>query len=254
MICGKSYNLLKRELAMYASLPFYRSYNTERYLDYKMRKEALNWPDIITYVNLDLDTEHYTCVKQIKVPDHLYVLVNKHNQLNNQYVPCDLEEINPTFSLQGLRLRREARRAFEIMSRCALRDGIILTAISTYRSYDYQETVYFSKFTPEMNLEDYQNFRDKVSARPGHSEHQTGLAVDINDLEETFELTPEGKWLAAHSYRYGFILRYPKNKEHITGYSFEPWHFRYLGVDLAVEVYQSGLTYDEFYVRNLCPQ
>jgi D-alanyl-D-alanine carboxypeptidase len=100
-------------------------------------------------------------------------------------------------------------------------------------------------------MDEYQTERDKVSARAGHSEHQTGLAVDINDLEQTFEDTQEGRWLAINSYQYGFILRYPKGKEHITGYDYEPWHFRYLGLELARDVYRSNLTYDEYYIRQL---
>jgi D-alanyl-D-alanine carboxypeptidase len=177
--------------------------------------------------------------------------VNKHNQLPQDYIPEDLEEINPDCSIPGLVLRHTARIAFEKMCSSANQSGIILKAISTFRCYTYQKEVYFRKKTPDMSMEEYEKERDKVSARPGHSEHQTGLAVDINDLEESFEQTPEGKWLAANSFQYGYILRYPKGKEQITGYNYEPWHFRYVGLELARAIYSSGLTYDEYYARYL---
>jgi D-alanyl-D-alanine carboxypeptidase len=194
--------------------------------------------------------EFYTNIQRISDPDDLTVLVDKFHQLDRCYVPCDLEEIDPLYNSGELLLRHEARLAFEVMCREAEFEGFHLEAISTYRSFDYQEKVYFKNLTQEVLLESYQAERDKVSARAGHSEHQTGLAVDINDLEKTFEAAPEGRWLANNSYRFGFILRYPQSKESITGYDFEPWHFRYLGKELAKAVWNSGLTYDEF-IQNI---
>lgn len=241
------------ELAEYCILPFYNQDYIDRYIKFKVINPSINWVDVITYVNLDLDYRFYSNIKPILEPCLLNVLVNKHYQLPSDYIPKDLEEIKSDCSLTGLMLRHTARKAFEEMCKEAECEGIYLTAISTFRSFDYQEQVYLSKKIPEMKMEDYQKERDKVSARPGHSEHQTGLAVDINDLEETFENTPEGKWLAENSYKYGFILRYPKGKENITGYNYEPWHFRYIGMDLATAVYISGLTYDEYYIRYIYP-
>lgn len=191
--------------------------------------------------------EYYKNIREILVPGSLTVLVDKFNRLAEDYVPEDLEIIASRYNPEGLMLRHAARIAFEEMCKNACQEGLELTAISTYRSYYYQWKVYLNNITPYMAIEDYRSVRDKVSARPGHSEHQTGLAVDINDLEQTFEATPEGKWLAANSYRYGFILRYPRGKETITGYDYEPWHYRYLGLELAEAVYISNMTYDEFY-------
>jgi LAS superfamily LD-carboxypeptidase LdcB len=159
--------------------------------------------------------------------------------------------IAPEYNESTLLLRHSARVCFEAMCRDARQEGIILKAISTFRSFLYQNQVYYKNWDEEVPLIHYQAERDKVSARAGHSEHQTGLAVDINDLEETFADTPEGIWLADHAFNYGFILRYPKGKEYITGYNYEPWHFRYIGTLLAEKLYQSGLTYDEFVIRFL---
>ncbi len=191
--------------------------------------------------------EFYTEICQVINPDNLSVLVNKSNQLSDDYIPKDLEIIDYRFNPEGLMLRHEARLAFEDMCYHALLQGYYLVAISTFRSYYYQWKIYLKDITPYIPLEEYMEVRDRISARPGHSEHQTGLAVDINDLEQTFETTPEGVWLAANSYQYGFVLRYPKGKEAITGYDFEPWHFRYLGKELARDVYFSQMTYDEYY-------
>jgi D-alanyl-D-alanine carboxypeptidase len=231
-------------------IPFYDSTKEERYMRYKQAFNYLSWEDAVTYVNIGLDQEYYTNVQLINNPVDLTVLVNKYRQLDKDYVPPDLERMDTRFNPEGLCLRHCARQAFNIMCESALSDGIHMEAVSAYRSFSYQQEVYYRNQTADISLEDYQAIRDKVSARAGHSEHQTGLAVDINELEESFEETIAGRWLAANSHRYGFILRYPKGKEDITGYSYEPWHFRYLGKELACDVYLSGLTYDEYYMRH----
>lgn len=239
------------ESPMYYQIPFYDNPKEERYINYKKEHQSYRWEEVITYVNLGLDYEFYSNVQNISNPFSLEVLVNKYNRLPGNYTPADLEMIKPCFNTGGLVLRHDARISFEIMCDAAAEVGILLEAISTFRSFIYQNQVYLKNFTQELDISEYQLIRDKVSARAGHSEHQTGLAVDINDLEQTFEATPEGRWLAANSNRYGYILRYPKGKEHITGYDYEPWHFRYIGLKIADKVYHSGLTYDEYYARYL---
>lgn len=142
----------------------------------------------------------------------------------------------------------EARAAFEKMAADAKKAGFDITAFSTYRSYEYQETLYNNY----VNRDGKEN-ADRYSARPGYSEHQTGLAFDIGEKgKEDLWLTAEfgeseaGKWLVENADKYGFILRYPKGKEAITGYMYESWHFRYLGVDLATKVKESNLTLEEY--------
>lgn len=238
-------------LSEYKYLPFYDEAQEKEYLRYHKLHKHCNWIEAITYVNIGLLEEFYSNITLISNPDNPLVLVNKYRQLPSEYTPCDLEPIDVRFNPQGLLLRRDARIAFEDMCSGAAKEGLHLEAISTFRSFSYQNKVYLKNKLPDMNMEDYQRERDKVSARAGHSEHQTGLAVDINDLEQTFENTPEGRWLADHAHWYGFILRYPKGRERITGYDYEPWHFRYLGKELAKAVHQSNLTYDEYYIRYL---
>ena len=235
----------------YRFLPYYIDRDEQRYVRYKHMNPELSWQDIITRVEIGLDHPYYTKVKPILNPDQITVLVNKYRILSEDYIPGDLEMIQPEYNSQTLLLRHEARIAFESMCEAAKQEGILLKAVSTFRSFLYQEQVYYRNWTNEQPLPEYQAVRDRVSARAGHSEHQTGLAVDINDLEQTFADTPEGEWLAKYSYAYGFILRYPKGKEEITGYDYEPWHFRYLGTQLSERVHLTDLTYDEYYIRYL---
>lgn len=143
---------------------------------------------------------------------------------------------------------KEARNAFEQMAADARTAGFELVAFSTYRSFEYQDTLYNNY----VNRDGKEN-ADRYSARPGYSEHQTGLAFDIGEkgkedlwLTEEFGETGAGKWLVENAHNYGFILRYPKGKEAITGYMYESWHFRYLGKDLASKVEESGVTLEEY--------
>lgn len=132
--------------------------------------------------------------------------------------------------------------AWEVMVSDAKADGIDLFIISGYRSYETQKELYESYV--------YQNGReeaDTYSARPGHSEHQTGLAFDINEISYSFGETPEGRWVKENAAKYGFIIRYPQEKQTITGYIYEPWHLRYLGTDLALKVERSGLCLEEYF-------
>jgi len=144
---------------------------------------------------------------------------------------------------------KEARAAFQELAAEASLSGYDLVAFSTYRSYDYQTQLYDRYVT-----NDGQEAADRYSARPGYSEHQTGLAFDIGEklfeqhfARESFGETAAGRWVAANAYKYGFIMRYPKGSEKITGYMYEPWHFRYIGVELAGKVYQSNETLEEFF-------
>ncbi|EXJ23118.1 D-alanyl-D-alanine carboxypeptidase [Alkalibacterium sp. AK22] len=156
------------------------------------------------------------------------LLVNKHYGLPAHFAPGE---------------NKEARAAFNRMAQAAAKDGIRLTAFSTYRSFERQRTLYNNYVK-----KDGQKAADRYSARPGHSEHQTGLAFDVSQTgaKNPFAESHATRWMARHAHTYGFIVRYPKGKEHITGYMYEPWHLRYLGPDLAGKVYRSHLTLEEY--------
>ncbi len=131
--------------------------------------------------------------------------------------------------------------AYRKMKAAASRQGMTLYICSGYRSYWTQDALY-----RRYCAEDGRAAADTYSARPGYSEHQTGLAIDLNDVTDNFGNSREGKWVAAHCHEYGFIIRYPKGKQKITGYMYEPWHVRYVGVKLATKLHDSGLTLEEY--------
>lgn len=148
-----------------------------------------------------------------------------------------------------MQMRSAAATALEKMFAGAANAGYKLQISTAYRGYAYQKQLYDGYVTSAG-----QAAADQESARPGYSEHQTGLAVDIRSasntcsLEACFGTTPEGEWLAANAYRYGFLLRYPQDKESVTGYEYEPWHFRYIGTDLSNELYNDHVqTLEEFF-------
>ena len=171
-------------------------------------------------------------------------LVNKNYKLSSNYIPNDLESINLEFACENKYLRKEAKEAFEEMAKSAKKEGLTILAVSTFRNYEYQEKLY------NNYVNDLGKFRaDIASARAGHSEHQTGLAVDVSDISldyDNFENTKEFLWMRENSYKYGFILRYPKAKYDITGFKYEPWHYRYVGISTAKYIYKSNITLEEY--------
>ena len=183
----------------------------------------------------------------------LEMLVNKENLLSRDYIPTDMVVINePTGSKIDKtyvnQLNKETYLQFKKMQLAAKENGFEIFIDSSYRSYEYQERV-FNATVLEKGLD----HALKYVAPPGGSEHQTGLAFDVifrrngEMIEEQNETDPEIKWLFANAYKYGFILRYPKGKEDITGYNFEPWHFRYVGLELAKEITEENLTLEEYH-------
>ena len=187
---------------------------------------------------------------RIKDENSILVLVNKKNWLSKNYVPYDLVEpkVNflPDTNPEAKFLRKECAKALEKLFKKAKKDKINLYAVSGYRSYKRQGEIFKS------NLKKDGEEANKYSARPGQSEHQTGLAIDVTceeiefELSKSFEKTTTYDWLFMNAYKYGFIFRYPKNKEEITGYIFEPWHLRYLGKEVAEKLHLEDLALEEY--------
>lgn len=186
----------------------------------------------------------------IESPKKIDTLVNKKRSLPADYIPEDLVDIDVPYKIErpeSKMLRKEASDALSELFAAAGSSGFEFFAVSGYRSYNTQVYL-FNNYAKNHGEEEANRF----SARPGQSEHQTGLTMDVSiaglnyDLSEELGETPEGKWLAVNAHKYGFIIRYPKGTEHITGYQYEPWHIRYLGKDLAAKVFESKLTYDEY--------
>ena len=191
-----------------------------------------------------LENDFYKDVNTIYKPTSYDFLVNKNNKLTSDYIPEDLEIIDVKYSCKDKYLRKEARINFEKMAKDAKEKGFNIVAVSTYRSYEYQEKLY-NNYVVDKGL----YYADMASARAGHSEHQTGLAVDVANESldyDNFESTKEFDWMKKNAYKYGFILRYPKGKFHITGFKYEPWHYRYVGIDIATYIYNNSLTLEEY--------
>ena len=221
-------------------LPNARSHRLDRYAAWAEAHPEDSRETAVFQVNLNRDQAFYSLIWEVADPDSLGVLVNKHYTLSASYVP-QLEALGRDYGSGSL--RPEAAQAFRAMADGARADGIALRSVSAYRSYNQQ------KNTHNRYLKQYkQAVVDTFSARPGHSEHQTGLALDINVASSSahFENTPAFAWLKEHCAQYGFILRYDQGKEDITGYRFEPWHYRYVGVETAQAVMEQGLAYEEY--------
>ncbi|AGT31914.1 peptidase M15 [Geobacillus genomosp. 3] len=209
--------------------------------------------------DLQLEAKYWNVIKVqngqkvIMNPDNILVLVNKEQSLPPGYKPADLVVPRVLFSFEDPKaekrhMRAEAAAALEEMFAAARRDGIELVAVSAYRSYERQRVIFAEEVRQKGEEKAVQ-----VVAYPGQSEHQTGLAVDISSrsagyqLTEAFGATKEGQWVAAHAHEYGFIIRYPKGKEAVTGYQYEPWHLRYVGQKAAAVMKERGLTLEEYF-------
>ena len=202
----------------------------------------------------------YQDVVEIENPASFRALVNKNYRLPADYEPSDLVLLdvplyNKDKNNEANYLRKEAARALKNLFEAAYNEkGYELIARSGYRSYDTQVMLY-DRYVKEDGVE----AADTYSARPGHSEHQTGLTIDITSdsvhggLTETFGETDEGKWVAENAHRFGFIIRYPENRVDETGYQYEPWHLRYVGTEAATSIYNDQLILED-YVLNVMKQ
>lgn len=219
--------------------------NIDRYIEYQKNHEEISTTEIVAIVNVNGDYDHYTHTSETNLDDNLLMLVNKYNHLSDNYTPDDLEDVSNWYAYGTNQIREEVYDHFLDMFYDAKEEGLTLIITSGYRDYDVQKELY----------EEYQEIygdeeADRVAARPGYSEHQTGLALDIvtyDVIMEEFEQTEEFAWMQKNAYKYGFILRYPKGKEAITGYDYESWHYRYVGVEVAKEIHDLDITFDEYY-------
>lgn len=180
------------------------------------------------------------------------LLVNKQHPLSKDYIPYDLVPVSAPFlatlSEEKRKLCRHAALAFRDMAEEMKKNSLLLYGISGYRSYKRQEEIFQQSLT-QKGVEHTLAY----IAKPGESEHQSGLAIDVSspscqyELEESFCHTKEYQWLLIHAHSFGFIFRYPKGKENITGFSFEPWHLRYVGIPAAKSLYQNHLVLEEYW-------
>lgn len=185
-------------------------------------------------------------------PDSILVILNRKRYLPDGYTPSNLVEPNVKFSFnradEKRQMRKEAARALEAMFLGAKKQGLTVYAVSGYRSFDRQQDL----FNYHVKTQCKKEHAACVRATPGTSEHQTGLTMDLSNPsigdkpDKAFGTSKEGKWVAAHAHEFGFIIRYPKNRENITGYIHEPWHIRYVGKKAAQAIFDGNLTLEEW--------
>lgn len=195
------------------------------------------------YNNLEQNFENN---KEVQEVDLNLILVNKENPLAPNYKPNNLVKPNIPFSDSAndeeRYMKSESSKAIEELFNSAEKEGIKFLGMSAYRSYDSQKDIYCSRIRTVGKKE-----ADRYVAKPGKSEHQTGLAIDVTNEDRWFvKSTKEAQWLAENAHDYGFIIRYPENKENITGVAYEPWHIRYVGEETAKKIYEEQITFEEF--------
>ena len=230
----------------------YRKFNIFKYHIYREVKEKYNFTylESINYVNNPDYYRFYNNPQTALFINTSYILVNKCYYLNKDFVPKDLVNVKlyeiDYIDRKGeeIYFKKEVLDSYQLMYNAAKKENIELMIFSGYRSYQKQKILYYYVYGQD----------DTISARPGFSEHQTGYAMDISrpdeGLTELFEQSSSFSWLMNNCYKYGFILRFPHDKENKTGYSFEPWHFRYVGT-IAETIHQNELTLEEYIFSNL---
>lgn len=220
--------------------------NYKTYLEYKEYHEKTSYEDVIAIVNVHANAGWYNKTLEANPDKDTLILVNKFYKLNEDHKREDIKNTNLAYSYSNNKVSSIVIENFEKMYEDIEKDlDVHLMINSSYRSYKDQQNLYneYSKVSFK--------YADTYVSRPGHSEHQTGLSIDITSLEHRivneFIESPEYEWLLNNCYKYGFILRYPKDKEYLTGYDNEEWHFRYVGKDAAKKIHDENITFDEYY-------
>lgn len=235
-------------LVDYIENDYFQIANLDRYENYKNKHSKYDADKVVSYVNMYLDYPYYEHTINVEKPDDPLVIVNKYYKFSSNFVPKNLVNVdkddsynNYTFQISSI-----VKEKFDDINKDMAKAGLGLLVKSGYRSYDTQVGLYNDYVAAHGKAE-----ADTFSARAGYSEHQTGLAIDVcarsNCSYGKFESTNEYDWMIANAHKYGFILRYPKDKTDITGYDFESWHYRYVGVEVATYIHEHNLTFDEYY-------
>lgn len=218
--------------------------NLDRYLDFISKNPAKSLSDIVALVNVNRDRVFYENLETTDTSKGSAMLVNKYHALSKDYECKDIVKVSTTYGYSGMSLNKEAYDAFKRLANDAKKDGYTIVILSSYRTYEYQDKLWNNRKN-QKGIEK----ADAYAARAGSSEHETGLAIDVADYNNPINFGEQESytWMLNNSYKYGYILRYPQGKEDITGYDYEAWHYRYVGVDLATKVHNEGITFDEYY-------
>jgi len=218
---------------------YYDESRAYRYEAFAAERPDLTEDEVYWMVGCDLDNPTYEYMNEVPDPNDILLLVNKHFYLPESYEPDDLISVGDT------KMRKEAGEALKDMIDAASAEGHRLWSQSGYRSYSLQNRL-FNDYVARDGVETAETY----SARPGHSEHQTGLTTDLNTITQAFGDTDEGRWVAENSWEYGFIIRYSQENREITQFIYEPWHVRYIGRDAAAEMRDKNiLSLEEYWVK-----
>lgn len=219
----------------------------EKYLTYYNNNKNKKYQEIITIINTHIDSPFYTNPIPTDTSLGKYVILNKYYYADSSYPSEELINVDTKYHVFGnkAQLTKECYEAFLKMYEDAKAAGYEFKLKSAYRSYDTQVTTY----NYWKSLDGIEK-ADTYSARAGYSEHQTGYAFDIRDFPFTnddYGQTKSFTWVSKNAHKYGFFIRFPKGKEHITGYQYESWHYRYCGIECATYIYENNITYEEYY-------
>ena len=219
----------------------------KKYLAYYEKNPDLSFAEIITRINTHLDDEFYTNTENTDDTLGKFVLLNKHYYADGNYKGQNLIDVDKQYNLYNtsFKLSEECYEAFLKMYNDAKEQGYAFKINSAYRSYETQIKIYQGWVN-----KDGVALADTYSARAGFSEHQTGYAFDVRDYPFTnddYSKTKSFTWVSENAYKYGFIIRFPKDKEYITGYQYEPWHYRYCGTECATYIHDNDITFEEYY-------
>ena len=219
----------------------------KKYLDYYEKNKDLSFSEIITRINTHLDDEFYTNTEKTDDTLGKFVILNKHYYSDENYKGLNLIDVDSEYNLYNtsFKLSKECYEAFLKMYNDAKEQGYAFKINSAYRSYEKQIKIYQGWVN-----KDGVKLADTYSARAGVSEHQTGYAFDVRDYPFTnddYSKTKSFTWVSENAYKYGFIIRFPKDKEYITGYQYEPWHYRYCGIECATYIHNNNITFEEYY-------
>ena len=219
--------------------------NLKEYLEYYKQSDN-SLTDVVAIVNVGSNYDWYTNTKKSDTTKNELMLTNKFYSLDNTYNSENMVTVSKQYSYgENQMVTSETFDAFLNMFNDAKKEDLTLIINSSYRSYEDQKEIY--EFYKDTRGETEAN---KIAAKPGFSEHQTGMSIDIQtygSTASTFEEFDEFNWLKDNAHKYGFILRYPKDKEYLTGYEYESWHYRYVGVEAATYIYENNITFDEYY-------
>ena len=219
--------------------------NLDRYLEYSKNNSEISLNDVVALVNVNRDNEFYENITNTDTTKNEAMLVNKYHALTSDYEAPDIVDVSSTYAYSGQKLNKDAYEAFKNLANDAKKEGYTIVILSSYRTFESQESLWTSRKKSQGIQK-----ADSYAARAGSSEHETGYAIDVADYydkNDSFKDTGAYQWMINNSYKYGYILRYPEGKENVTGYAYESWHYRYVGVELATKVYNEGITFDEYY-------